>query len=95
MSDHTQALADLNATANPPWGIQGGKLTKSFRFPDFPTAFGFMSTVALHAEKMDHHPDWTNIYNQVHISLTTHDAGGITEKDFKLARVIEKVASQE
>ena len=92
MSEHAQALNELNSSAGSPWQIRDNQLSKSFRFPDFPSAFGFMSTVALHAEKMNHHPDWTNVYSQVHIALTTHDAGGITEKDFQLAKAIEKSA---
>ncbi|HYK77600.1 MAG TPA: 4a-hydroxytetrahydrobiopterin dehydratase [Daejeonella sp.] len=68
-------------------------LVKSFTFKDFKSAWGFMSQVALLAEKMDHHPDWTNVYNQVHIRLSTHSAGNkITEKDRKLAELIDKIS---
>lgn len=67
-------------------------LTKSFKFKDFVSAWGFMNKVALIAEKMDHHPDWSNSYNQVHISLSTHSAGNkITAKDRKLAEEIDKI----
>lgn len=65
---------------------------KSFKFPDFNAAFGFMSRVALAAEKADHHPEWFNVYNRVDITLTTHDAGGLSERDVALARFIEAAA---
>jgi 4a-hydroxytetrahydrobiopterin dehydratase len=64
----------------------------SFRFKDFNEAFGFMSRVALMAEKMDHHPEWFNVYNRVDVTLTTHDAGGVSERDVKLARFIDSIA---
>jgi 4a-hydroxytetrahydrobiopterin dehydratase len=64
-------------------------LVREFRFKDFNAAFGFMSRVALVAEKMDHHPEWLNVYNRVEITLSTHDAGGVTERDIKLARQID------
>ena len=65
---------------------------KSFKFDDFNAAFGFMSRVALAAEKADHHPEWFNVYNRVEITLTTHDAGGLSERDVALARFIEDAA---
>jgi len=64
---------------------------KEFKFEDFSQAFGFMSRAALAAEKMDHHPDWSNVYNTVKVSLSTHDAGGLTEKDFDLAGKMDKI----
>lgn len=68
------------------------KLTAEFKFKDFITAFGFMSQVALAAEKMDHHPDWSNSYNKVIVNLTSHDAGDVvTERDHKLAKKIEDI----
>jgi 4a-hydroxytetrahydrobiopterin dehydratase len=67
------------------WTLTEGKLHKEFRFANFVEAFGFMSQVALFAEKMDHHPEWSNVYNRVDVDLTTHDAGGVTELDFELA----------
>jgi 4a-hydroxytetrahydrobiopterin dehydratase len=85
-------LQALNAGAASPWQVAEGKLCKTFRFPDFIAAFGFMSRVALLAEALGHHPDWRNVYNRVMVELTTHDAGGITEKDFILAGKIEGVA---
>ncbi|MBZ4189227.1 4a-hydroxytetrahydrobiopterin dehydratase [Niabella beijingensis] len=73
------------------WTENDNKLYKSFSFKDFNAAFGFMARVALAAEKMDHHPTWTNTYNKVEIWLSTHDAGDIvTEKDHKLAEKIDK-----
>jgi len=66
-------------------------ITKIFKFDDFNAAFGFMTRVAMKADKMNHHPEWLNVYNRVEITLTTHDAGGLTEKDIKLARFIERV----
>lgn len=67
-------------------------IAKTFAFGNFSEAFGFMSRVALAAEKMDHHPDWSNVYRHVHITLTTHDSGGVTALDIDLARKIEKIA---
>ncbi len=64
-------------------------LFKSFKFKDFNSAWGFMGRIALLAEKMDHHPEWFNVYNRVDITLTTHDAGGISERDIKMATKIE------
>ena len=73
----------------PDWTRDGDTIRRSFRFDDFTAAFGFMSRVALHAEKRDHHPDWSNVYDRVEIVLSTHDAGGLTELDFDLARAID------
>jgi 4a-hydroxytetrahydrobiopterin dehydratase len=76
---------------NPSWIIDNKTIRKEFKFYNFIDAFGFMSKVALLSEKMDHHPDWQNTYNKVKINLTTHDKGGITEKDIKLAESIDKL----
>jgi len=74
------------------WQEEDNKLKKSFEFKNFNEAFGFMTRVALIAEKMDHHPWWSNVYNQVSIELTTHDAGNtVTERDRKLAAAIDKL----
>ncbi len=74
----------------PGWTVRDDKLYRQFKFPDFVAAFGFMSQVALLAEKMDHHPDWSNTYNRVDISLTTHDLGGISMRDITLAKQIDE-----
>ena len=76
---------------NPSWIIDNKTIKKEFKFENFIEAFGFMSKVALLSEKIDHHPDWQNIYNKVKINLTTHDKGGITSNDIKLAESIDKL----
>ncbi len=76
---------------NPSWVIDNKTIKKEFKFENFIEAFGFMSKVALLSEKIDHHPDWQNIYNKVKINLTTHDKGGITTNDIKLAEAIDKL----
>ena len=76
---------------NPSWIIENKTIRKEFRFDNFIEAFGFMSKVALLSEKMDHHPDWQNTYNKVKINLTTHDKGGITINDIKLAEAIDQL----
>ena len=68
-------------------------IIKEFRFKDFNAAFGFMTRVALYAEKHDHHPEWTNVYNRVDVTLTTHSAGGVTDKDVALAHFIDQAAN--
>ncbi len=72
----------------------GKALEKSFRFRDFSEAFAFLTRVAMHAEKVDHHPEFTNVWNRVDFRLTTHDAGGITNRDRELAIEIEELAAQ-
>ena len=76
------------------WTLEdGGKaLVRSFRFKDFSEAFGFLCRVALHAQKVDHHPEFTNVWNRVDFRLTTHDSGGVTERDVKLAKAINRLA---
>ncbi len=74
------------------WSVAGGKLHREFRFADFGSAFAFMTRVALEAEKRDHHPDWSNVWNRVVVDLVTHDSGGITEKDVALAQRIGELA---
>ncbi len=88
---HTR-LAVLNAGLPVPWQIVNGKLHKAFVFEDFVQAFGFMTRVALLAEQMNHHPEWSNVYRQVVIDLATHDAQGITSLDMELAQKIERVS---
>ena len=77
------------------WTLEeGGKaLVRSFKFKDFSEAFGFLTRVALHAEKIDHHPEFTNVWNRVDFRLTSHDAGGVTDRDVKLAAAISRLAS--
>lgn len=70
---------------------RGGTITREFRFADFSRAFGFMARVALAAEKRDHHPEWSNVYNRVTVTLTTHDAGGLSSRDVDLAREIDEI----
>jgi 4a-hydroxytetrahydrobiopterin dehydratase len=67
-------------------------ISKTFTFPDFSAAFGFMARAALAAEKMNHHPEWFNVWNRVEVTLSTHDAGGLTERDLKLAEAMERIA---
>jgi 4a-hydroxytetrahydrobiopterin dehydratase len=80
------AIAQLSG-----WSAVTGRdaIAKTYKFADFNAAFGFMARVALVAEKMDHHPEWSNIYNRVEVVLTTHDAGGVTQKDIDLARFMD------
>jgi len=76
----------------PGWSGGDDFITKVFQFKDFAAAFGFMSEIAIVAEAMDHHPQWYNVYNRVDVTLTTHDAGGLTEKDVTLAKRMEQAA---
>jgi 4a-hydroxytetrahydrobiopterin dehydratase len=72
------------------WELKDGKLQKSLKFSNFIEAFGFMTRIALEAEKINHHPEWLNVYNTVTVKLSTHDAGGITDYDIKLANIIDR-----
>ena len=85
-----QALAGLDG-----WTAVEGReaIRKSFSFKDFNQAFGFMTRIALAAEKLDHHPEWFNVYNRVDVTLATHDAGGVTELDVKMAKLMDLTAS--
>lgn len=74
------------------WTLKDNTIHKDFKFKDFISAFAFMTQVAFHAEKLNHHPDWKNVYNTVSITLNTHDAGGLTDLDFKLAKLIDKIS---
>jgi len=75
----------------PGWLVVDQKLHKEFQFDDFNQAFGFMTRAAMHIEKLNHHPEWFNVYNKLTIDLTTHDAGGITENDIKLAKILNSL----
>jgi 4a-hydroxytetrahydrobiopterin dehydratase len=74
------------------WTLDAGKLHRKFQFADFVTAFSFMTAAALVAERMQHHPEWFNVYRTVNVHLTTHDAGGITARDVQLARKMTELA---
>jgi len=89
--ERQSALAKLSGWSE----VQGrDAITKKFVFQDFNQAFGFMTRAALVAEKMDHHPEWFNVYKTVEVTLSTHDAGGVTELDVKLAQAMDKLASR-
>lgn len=77
----------------PDWRLRddGLAIERSFLFADFNAAFGFMTRVALHADKVDHHPEWANVYNRVEVTLTTHDAGGLSARDADMARFIDAI----
>lgn len=85
-NDRARALAEL-----PGWRAVDGRdaIAKTFQFKDFNQAFAFMTRVALLAEKMDHHPEWFNVYNRVDVTLTTHDAGGVSDNDIRMAKAME------
>ena len=85
----TEAETAALAASLPQWRVADGALRRSFRFADFSAAWAFMSRVALLAERHDHHPEWSNVYNRVEIALTTHDAGGLSQRDIKLAQAID------
>lgn len=91
----TKIGADAALVRLPGWRAAEGRdaVIKEFRFKDFNAAFGFMSRVALYAERHNHHPEWVNVYNRVDVTLTTHDAGGVTDKDVALAHFMDQVAA--
>ena len=96
MSARTPKLPEEDLRAGlaqlPRWGLRDGKLRREFAFADFSAAFAFMARVALLAEKADHHPDWSSSWNKVAIELTSHDAGGLTQRDLDLATAIDRIA---
>ncbi len=75
----------------PGWSVVNSKLHKDFIFDDFVEAFGFMCKAAIYIEKMNHHPEWFNVYNKISVDLTTHDAGGITQNDITLAKTLNSL----
>ncbi len=83
------ALAGLDS-----WALVGGRLRRELRFAGFPDAMAFMARVAFDAERLDHHPDWSNVYNRVIVELSTHDVGAVTELDIELARAVDRAACQ-
>ena len=89
-TERDEALGGLDG-----WSLVDGRdaIEKTFQFKDFNAAFGFMTRAALIAEKMDHHPEWSNVYRTVDVVLSTHDAGGLTERDIKLAKAMDRLAS--
>ena len=90
-TERARALAEL-----PDWTVVDGRdaIEKRFSFDNFNQAFGFMTRVALVAEKLDHHPEWSNVYGRVDVTLSTHDAGGLTQLDLRLARAMDRIAAQ-
>jgi 4a-hydroxytetrahydrobiopterin dehydratase len=78
----------------PGWSVEQGKLHRQYSFPDFAHAFAFMTLASFGIEKMNHHPEWANVYNRVVVDLTTHDAGGITTKDLDLAKLLDEAAQK-
>ena len=94
MSRPTRIGAAAALAGLPGWSAAEGRdaIVKTFKFADFNAAFGWMTRVALAAEKLDHHPEWFNVYKNVEVTLSTHDAGGLTERDIKLAEAMDKLA---
>jgi 4a-hydroxytetrahydrobiopterin dehydratase len=90
----TKEELDSAVVELPGWSVVNGKLHREYKFPDFTHAFGFMATAATAIEKMNHHPEWFNVYNKVTVDLTTHDSGGITQNDVKLAKLLDTFASK-
>ena len=88
--DDEEVLARLKALDD--WSLEDGKLRKEYKFPNFVEAFGFMARAAIEAEKLNHHPEWCNVYNRVVVQLVTHSADGITDLDFKLAARMNELA---
>ena len=88
----SEAEIEARLAEVPGWSVVDGKLHRELKLADFNAAFGLMSRVALLAEKLDHHPEWFNVYNQLRIDLTTHDAGGISARDFELAAALNRFA---
>lgn len=96
MKTHQATEAEIGKALKtlPGWAVVNSKLHKQYSFPDFVHAFGFMATCAIAIESMNHHPEWLNVYNRVTVDLTTHDAGGISDLDFKLAALLDSIAGK-
>ena len=91
MKKYTEAEAAPQLEKLNGWAFKDNGIEKEYRFKDFVEAFGFMTRAAIFAEKANHHPEWFNVYNQVKVRLSTHDAGGLTDKDFALAKKFEEL----
>lgn len=89
ISEVEEALLGL-----PGWSVEEGRLCKEFKFGDFAEAIGWMVSVAIYADKIDHHPDWSNVYNRVNVSLITHDMSALSSLDLALAKRMQEIASQ-
>jgi len=85
-----RSLAELNARLAEPWIVREGALIKEFRFADFAAAFAAMTRIAARAEALNHHPDWTQNFGRLRVEIRTHDAGGLTDLDFRLAAEVER-----
>ncbi len=95
MKTLTKTALEDGLAGLPDWTAKGdASITRTFKFADFSEAFGFMARAALAAEAMNHHPEWSNVYNKVTVTLTTHDAGGLTDKDLALAAAMDKAAGK-
>ncbi len=94
MEKLTDAQISAGLAQLPDWKVQAGKLHREYKFPNFAHAMGFMATAAPLIEKKNHHPEWANVYNRVTVDLTTHDSGGITQKDLDLAALLEGIAKR-
>ena len=90
----TETEISAGLASLPGWSIEHDKLHRAYKFPDFAHAMGFMATATPLIERMNHHPEWANVYNRVTIHLTTHDSGGVTKKDFELAGILEGIAAR-
>lgn len=93
MTAFTDAQIEEALDALPGWSQEGEALVKSFTFSDFTAAIAFIGRAAGPIDEMDHHPEWTNVYDRVDIRLSSHDVGGVTERDVQLARVLERLAA--
>ena len=94
MTKMTDAEISAAVTQLTGWSVKNGKLHREYKFPDFKHAIDFMVAAVPGIEKMNHHPEWANVYNRVTVDLSTHDAGGITQKDFDLGALLESVAKK-
>ena len=94
MKKLTDAEIPLGLAPLTGWSLKDGKLHREYKFPDFPHAIDFMAAAAPGIDKMDHHPEWANVYDRVTVDLTTHSAGGITQLDFDLAALLESMSQK-